>query len=53
MIYGLQPDLTSTVSQQITRFQMDQSYAPMNTSEFFTDEVLNKWNALMPGEWVA
>jgi hypothetical protein len=24
------------------------SYAPMNTSEFFTDEVLNKWNKLMP-----
>jgi len=35
-------------SQQIVKFNMDQSYAPMNTSEFFTDEVLNKWNMLMP-----
>ncbi|KAK0652484.1 hypothetical protein B0T16DRAFT_426963 [Cercophora newfieldiana] len=35
-------------SQQITKFNMDQSYAPMNTSEFFTDEVLEKWNHLMP-----
>ncbi|KAK3369961.1 hypothetical protein B0H63DRAFT_564223 [Podospora didyma] len=35
-------------SQQITTFKMDQTYAPMNTSEFFTDEVLDKWNKLMP-----
>lgn len=27
---------------------MDQSYAPTNSSEFFTDEVLEKWNDLMP-----
>jgi hypothetical protein len=27
---------------------MDQTYAPQNTSEFFTDEVLQKWNHLMP-----
>lgn len=27
---------------------MDQSYAPDNTSEFFTEEVLQKWNHLMP-----
>ncbi|CAK7223359.1 hypothetical protein SEUCBS140593_005209 [Sporothrix eucalyptigena] len=36
------------VSQQIVRFKSDQSYAPMNTSEFFTEEVLQKWNHLMP-----
>lgn len=36
------------VSQQITRFTSDPSYAPMNTSEFFTDAVLQKWNHLMP-----
>ncbi|KAK3365548.1 hypothetical protein B0T24DRAFT_636073 [Lasiosphaeria ovina] len=35
-------------SQQITKFKSDQSFAPMNTSEFFTDEVLMKWNMLMP-----
>ncbi|KAJ4387469.1 hypothetical protein N0V93_008061 [Gnomoniopsis smithogilvyi] len=34
--------------QKLTRFQYDTSYAPMNTSEFFTDEVLGKWNNLMP-----
>lgn len=37
-----------TFDQQITTFKMDQSYAPDNTSEFFTDEVLQKWNQLMP-----
>ncbi|ERS98678.1 uncharacterized protein SPSK_06507 [Sporothrix schenckii 1099-18] len=36
------------VSQQITRFTSDPSYAPMNTSEFFTEAVLQKWNHLMP-----
>ncbi|KAK3326766.1 hypothetical protein B0H66DRAFT_168605 [Apodospora peruviana] len=35
-------------SQSIVKFEMDQSYAPTNTSEFFTDEVLEKWNSLMP-----
>lgn len=35
-------------SQQITTFKMDQKYAPDNTSEFFTDEVLRSWNQLMP-----
>lgn len=37
------------VSQKIVSFKSDQSYAPTNTSEFFTDEVLQKWNNLMPG----
>ncbi|KAK0629492.1 hypothetical protein B0T17DRAFT_525637 [Bombardia bombarda] len=37
-----------TFSQTITKFKSDQSYAPTNTSEFFTDEVLDKWNKLMP-----
>ncbi|KAK4445834.1 hypothetical protein QBC34DRAFT_306324 [Podospora aff. communis PSN243] len=35
-------------SQQIVKFNMDPSYAPTNTSEFFTDAVLSKWNNLMP-----
>ncbi|KAK0721016.1 hypothetical protein B0H67DRAFT_577952 [Lasiosphaeris hirsuta] len=35
-------------SQKIVKFEMDQSYAPTNTSDFFTDEVLDKWNKLMP-----
>ncbi|KAK3358767.1 hypothetical protein B0T25DRAFT_446382 [Lasiosphaeria hispida] len=35
-------------SQKIVKFEMDQSYAPSNTSEFFTDQVLDKWNKLMP-----
>ncbi|KAI1084738.1 hypothetical protein F5B20DRAFT_219417 [Whalleya microplaca] len=35
-------------SQQITTFQRDESYAPNNTAEFFTDEVLQRWNDLMP-----
>ncbi|KAI1374732.1 hypothetical protein F4677DRAFT_153783 [Hypoxylon crocopeplum] len=35
-------------SQKITTFEMDPSYAPNNTAEFFTDEVLQKWNDLMP-----
>ncbi|KAM7196215.1 protein of unknown function (DUF3328) domain containing protein [Rhypophila sp. PSN 637] len=35
-------------SQKIVKFEMDQSYAPTNSSEFFTDEVLDKWNNLMP-----
>ena len=40
--------LTREVSQQITTFKPDESYAPTNTSEFFSDETLEKWNDLMP-----
>ena len=40
--------LLPLVSQKIVKFEMDQSYAPTNSSEFFTDEVLEKWNDLMP-----
>jgi hypothetical protein len=35
-------------SLEVKRFVPDSSYAPTNTSEFFTDEVLSKWNMLMP-----
>ncbi|OTB13403.1 hypothetical protein K445DRAFT_319950 [Daldinia sp. EC12] len=35
-------------TQRITTFQRDESYAPNNTAEFFTDEVLQRWNDLMP-----
>ncbi|KAG8162300.1 hypothetical protein KVR01_008065 [Diaporthe batatas] len=34
--------------QKLARFEYDTSYAPMNTSEFFTNETLAKWNNLMP-----
>lgn len=34
--------------QKLARFEYDTSYAPMNTSEFFTNETLDKWNNLMP-----
>lgn len=34
--------------QKLERFEYDTSYAPMNTSEFFTNETLAKWNNLMP-----
>ncbi|KAH0432080.1 hypothetical protein CcaCcLH18_06735 [Colletotrichum camelliae] len=36
--------------QQIKKFEMDYEgkYAPNDTSKFFTDEVLNNWNELMP-----
>lgn len=40
------------VPQKLTRFEYDTSYAPMNTSEFFTDEVLQKWNNLMPSTYI-
>ncbi|KAI7913220.1 hypothetical protein M9X92_009587 [Pyricularia oryzae] len=35
-------------SSQIQTFHVDQSFAPSNTSEFFSDEVLARWNSLMP-----
>ncbi|KAK6956022.1 hypothetical protein Daesc_003669 [Daldinia eschscholtzii] len=38
------------VTQRITTFQRDESYAPNNTAEFFTDEVLQRWNDLMPSK---
>lgn len=41
---GVHPDLP----HKVLRFQSDSSYAPTNTSEFFTEEVLQKWNDLMP-----
>ncbi|KAI1337243.1 hypothetical protein F5Y15DRAFT_390699 [Xylariaceae sp. FL0016] len=36
------------LNHQIQTFSPDQSYAPNNTADFFTDEVLQKWNGLMP-----
>lgn len=36
------------IPMKITTFKMDQSYAPNDTSKFFTPEVMNKWNDLMP-----
>ncbi|KAI1811879.1 hypothetical protein GGS20DRAFT_592426 [Poronia punctata] len=35
-------------SSKITTFVPDESYAPNDTAEFFTDEVLDRWNKLMP-----
>ncbi|KAI1492442.1 hypothetical protein F5X96DRAFT_667795 [Biscogniauxia mediterranea] len=33
---------------KITTFERDESYAPNNTAEFFSEEVLQRWNDLMP-----
>ncbi|KAF2800437.1 hypothetical protein K505DRAFT_320428 [Melanomma pulvis-pyrius CBS 109.77] len=33
---------------QISKFEPDMSFVPMNTSEFFTDETLARWNTIMP-----
>ncbi|KAI1368893.1 hypothetical protein F5Y08DRAFT_206523 [Xylaria arbuscula] len=41
---GVGPKLSS----KITTFVRDESYAPNDTAEFFTDEVLDKWDNLMP-----
>jgi hypothetical protein len=41
-------NLHVAVSQQITTFSPDESYAPTNVSEFFKNETLEKWNDLMP-----
>ncbi|KAI0974841.1 hypothetical protein F4678DRAFT_352716 [Xylaria arbuscula] len=38
----------SKLSSKITTFVRDESYAPNNTAEFFSDEVLGRWNKLMP-----
>ncbi|PMD57178.1 uncharacterized protein K444DRAFT_632315 [Hyaloscypha bicolor E] len=35
-------------STQVTTFQINQTFAPYNTSEFFREEVLTAWNELMP-----
>ncbi|KAF2965205.1 hypothetical protein GQX73_g8345 [Xylaria multiplex] len=35
-------------SSKITTFVRDESYAPNDTAEFFSDEVLDQWNKLMP-----
>ncbi|KAJ8119992.1 hypothetical protein ONZ43_g3185 [Nemania bipapillata] len=35
-------------SSKITTFVRDESYAPNDTAEFFSEEVLDKWNKLMP-----
>ncbi|KAF9728696.1 hypothetical protein PMIN01_13076 [Paraphaeosphaeria minitans] len=36
------------IPTQVTKFQINQTFAPMNTSEFFTPETLHAWNDLMP-----
>jgi hypothetical protein len=44
-----QPKLTRrVVSQQIVQFVHEEEYAPYNVTEFFNDDVLDKWNKLMP-----
>ena len=37
------------VPTQITKFEINQTFAPYNTSEFFKPEVLRAWNELLPG----
>ncbi|KAF2133691.1 hypothetical protein P153DRAFT_330107 [Dothidotthia symphoricarpi CBS 119687] len=36
------------IPTQITKFQINQTFAPSNTSEFFKPETLQAWNELMP-----
>jgi hypothetical protein len=35
---------------KIVKFNADESFVPKNTSEFFSDEVLARWNTMMPGK---
>ncbi|KAI0128036.1 hypothetical protein BJ170DRAFT_400036 [Xylariales sp. AK1849] len=49
--YDFGGDMTGfgpSFSQQIVKFEPEQEYAPYNVSEFFRDDVLDKWNKLMP-----
>jgi hypothetical protein len=41
--------LTAPVPTRLTRFEINQTFAPYNTSEFFKPEVLQAWNELLPG----
>ncbi|KAF1836512.1 hypothetical protein BDW02DRAFT_545869 [Decorospora gaudefroyi] len=36
------------IPTQITKFEINQTFAPYNTSEFFKPEVLRAWNELIP-----
>ena len=36
------------VPTQVTTFHVNQTFAPMNTSEFFSADTLQAWNELMP-----
>ncbi|KAL1792652.1 hypothetical protein ACET3X_009159 [Alternaria dauci] len=36
------------IPTQITKFEINQTFAPYNTSEFFKPEVLRAWNELLP-----
>lgn len=40
------------IPTQVTKFHVNQTFAPMNTSEFFTPETLHAWNDLMPSKLV-
>jgi len=40
--------LMKTVPTQVTTFEINQTFAPYNTSEFFKPETLTAWNELMP-----
>lgn len=48
---SLQPLTPSPVPTQITTFKINQTFAPYNTSEFFTPEVLRAWNEILPGTY--
>ena len=47
--FTIVPKLTSiSVPTQITTFEINQTFAPYNTSDFFKPEVLRAWNELIP-----
>ncbi|TGJ79538.1 hypothetical protein E0Z10_g9226 [Xylaria hypoxylon] len=36
-------------STRVVKWEADASFAPENTTEFFSDDTLNRWKTLMPG----
>lgn len=39
-----------SVSTKVIKWNADESFVPKNTSEFFSDALVAKWNTIMPGK---
>lgn len=39
-----------TVDTTILKFDADASFVPINSSAFFTTEILDQWNTMLPGK---
>lgn len=53
--YETAGDITGFVTpvpQQIKRFEIDFSFVPLNSSEFFSDRVRRKWLEIIPGAYL-